>query len=69
MNYDLLTLDYIEQLKDINCAWYFTCDGDSQSAVVDIGDDQQATERKNGATYEARNRQNQAGADQKWNRN
>ena len=39
MNYDLLTLDYIEQLKDINGAWYFTCDADSQTATVDIGDE------------------------------
>ena len=53
MNYDLLTIDYIEQLKEIKGAWYFTCDADSQTAVVDIGDDQQATKRKNGATHEA----------------
>ena len=39
MNYDLLTIDYIEQLKDINGSWYFTCDGDSKTAVVDIGDE------------------------------
>ena len=39
MNYDLLTLDYIEQLKDINGAWYFTYDADSQTATVDIGDE------------------------------
>ena len=39
MNYDLLTLDYIEQLKEINGAWYFTCDADSQTALVGIGDD------------------------------
>lgn len=39
MNYDLLTIDYIEQLKDVNIAWYFTCNGDSQSVVVDIGDE------------------------------
>ena len=47
MNYDLLTLDYIEQLKEINGAWYFTCDADSQTATVDICDDWQATSGKN----------------------
>ena len=65
MNYDLLTIEYIEQLKEINGAWFFTCDGDSQTAVVDIGDDQQATERKNGTTHEARDRQNQIGENEK----
>ena len=39
MNYDLLTIEYIEQLKEINGAWYFTCDGDSQTAWVDISDE------------------------------
>ena len=39
MNYDLLTIEYIEQLKDVNIEWFFTCDGDSQTAVVDIGDE------------------------------
>ena len=39
MNYDLLTIDYIEQLKEINCEWYFTCDADSQTTTVDIDDE------------------------------
>ena len=39
MNYDLLTIEYIEQLKDINGAWYFTCDADAQCAIVDISDE------------------------------
>ena len=39
MNYDLLTIDYLDQLKEINGALYFTCDGDSQTALVDIDDE------------------------------
>lgn len=39
MNYNLLTVDYIEQLKEIKGEWCFTCNGDSQTVVVDIGDD------------------------------
>ena len=39
MNCDLLTLDYIEQLKEINGAWHFTCDANSQTTTVDIDDE------------------------------
>ena len=39
MNYDLLKLEYIEQLKDVNSSWYFTCDADNKTVTVDIGDD------------------------------
>ena len=35
MNYDLLTLDYIEQLREINTGWRFECDADQQTVTVD----------------------------------
>ena len=40
MNYDVLTIDYIEQLKDIDNKWFFTCDADNQRCLVDSGDDE-----------------------------
>ena len=35
MNYELVTLGYIEQLREINPEWRFECDSDSQTVTVD----------------------------------
>lgn len=36
MNYELLTIEHIEELRDIEIDWYIDCDGDEQKAYVEL---------------------------------
>ena len=36
MNYALLTIEHIEELRDVDIDWYIACDGDEQKAYVEL---------------------------------
>ena len=36
MNYALLTIEHIEDLRDVDSDWCIACDGDEQKAYVEL---------------------------------